>query len=118
MKLINWFKNWNWKYKEEFIAIPILLTVFYFCNFLFAVIFPGSAFFDFPSQIETIVHNIVTFIIAITSANLAIWISFPNIYNFLRTTFYDFNGELDKKTKSNYAVAILIVFIIAAALIF
>lgn len=115
-KLINWFKNW--KYRQEFIAIPILLGTFYIVNFIFTVIFPGSAFFDFPSQIETIVHNIVTFIIAITSANLAIWISFPNIYNFLRTTFYDFNGELDKKTKSNYAVAILIAFIIAAAIIF
>lgn len=108
----------NWKYKEEMIAIPILLGVFYLCNFIFTIFFPSSAFFDFPSQVETIIHNIVTFIIAITSANLAIWISFPNIYNFLRTTFYDFNGELDKKTKSNYAVAILITFIIAAAIIF
>lgn len=116
LKFINWFKNW--KYKEEIVAIPILLTVFYICNWIFTIIFPDSAFFDFPSQIETIIHNIVTFIIAITSANLAIWISFPNIYKWLRGTFYDFNGEMNKELKSNYAVAILITFIIASALIF
>jgi hypothetical protein len=115
-KLINWFKNW--KYKEEIIAIPILLCVFYIFNFIFSLFFPNSAFFDFASQIETILHNILVFIIAITSANLAIWISFPNIYKWLRGTFYDFNGEMEKKLKSNYAVALLITFIIAAALIF
>lgn len=108
----------NWKYKEEMIAIPILLGVFYLCNFIFTIFFPGSAFFDFPSQMETIIHNVVTFIIAITSANLAIWISFPNIYKWLRGTFYDFNGEMDSELKSKFAVAILITFIIAAAIIF
>lgn len=115
-KIIIWFKNW--KYKQEFIAIPLLLFVFYLCNFIFTLMFPNGAFFDFASQIETIFNNIVMFIIAITAANLSIQIIFPNIYKWLRGTFYDFNGDMDKKTKSNYAVAILIAFIIAAALIF
>ena len=115
-KLINWFKNW--KYKQEAIAIPILLFIFYVCNYFFTILFPNSAFFDFVSQIGTIVNNIIMFIIAITSANLAIYISFPNVYKWIRGTFYDFNGEMDKNLKSKFAVAILITFIIAAALIF
>lgn len=116
IKIKNWFINW--KYKQEFIAIPILLGIFYLCNFIFTLFFPNSAFFDFPSQIESIIHNIVKFIVAITSANLAIWISFPNIYKWLREDFYNFNGTMDQKMKNIFAVAILITFIIAAALIF
>jgi len=113
MKIINWFKNW--KYRQEFIAIPILLGTFYLVNFIFTIMFPNSAFFDFASQIETIINNIVTFIVAIAVANLSIRISFPKIYKYLREDFYDFKFIEQKNT---YAVAILIAFIIAAALIF
>jgi hypothetical protein len=112
-KLINWFKNW--KYKQEFITIPILLFIFYLCNYIFILLFPNNAFFDFASQIETIINNIIMFIIAITAANLSLQIIFPKIYKFLREDFYNFEFIEHKNT---YAVAILICFIIAAALIF
>lgn len=109
-------KTWflNSKYHEEMIAIPIIIFIFYLCNYIFTAMFPNSAFFDFASQIETFLNNIVMFIIAITVANISISIIFPNIYKYLRNEFYNFNIE----QKSTYAVAILIAFIIAAALIF
>ena len=116
IKIKNWFINW--KYKQEFITIPLLLFIFYLCNYFFQIFFPTGAYFDFTSQIETIINNIVMFIIAITAANFSIRIIFPNIYKWLREDFYEFNGTMDKKMKNNYAVAILITFIIAAALIF
>ena len=112
-KIINWLKNWE--YRQEAIAIPILLFIFYIFNYIFITIFPNGGFFDFASQIETIINNIVMFIIAITAANLSLRIIFPKIYKFLREDFYNFEFIDHKNT---YAVAILICFIIAAALIF
>ena len=109
-------KTWflNSKYHEEMIAIPIVIFVFYLCNYIFTALFPNGAFFDFASQIETLINSVVTFFVAITVANISIRIIFPNIYKYLRNEFYNFNIE----QKSTYAVAILIAFIIAAALIF
>lgn len=111
-KLINWFQNW--KYKQEIVAIPALLFIFYVCNYFFTFMFPNGSFFDFASQIETLVNNIVTFIVAITVANISLRIIFPKIYKYLRSEFYEFDFE----NRMNIAVAILITFIIASALIF
>ena len=102
------------KYHEEMIVIPIIIFLFYLCNYIFITMFPSGAFFDFISQIETIINNIVMYIIAITVANLTLRIIFPNIYDYLRNDFYNFKIE----QKSTHAVAILITFIIAAAIIF
>lgn len=109
-------KTWflNSKYHEEIIAIPIIIFVFYLCNYIFTSFFPNGAFFDFASQIETLISGIVTFFIAITVANISLKFIFPNIYKYLRNEFYNFNIE----QKTTYAVAILIAFIVAAALIF
>lgn len=112
-----WNKFKNWKYHEEIIAISILLFIFYICNLIFTIMFPNSAFFDFVSQIETIINNIVTFVVAISVANISIWIIFPNIYHFLRKNFYDFN-DICIEDKYKYSIYILITFIIASALIF
>ena len=105
-------------YKEEMIAIPTLLFLFYLLNNLFIIMFPNGAFFDYVSQIETIIFKSVLFVIAMSAAHLALRISFPKIYKFLNEEIYHKFNEIEKNTARNYAVGFILVFIIASALIF
>jgi hypothetical protein len=105
-------------YKEEMVAIPVLLLVYYFLNYIFIVLFPNSAFFDYASEIETIFSRSIRVLVALFIAHLTLRMSFPSVYKYLHENIYFKFNDLDKKAKDNYAVIFILVFIIATALIF
>lgn len=105
-------------YKEEMIAIPVLLLVYYFLNHIFILLFPNSAFFDYASEIETIFSRSIRVLVALFIAHLTLRMSFPSVYKYLHENIYFKFNDLDKKAKDNYAVIFILAFIIATALIF
>lgn len=105
-------------YKEEMLAVPMLLGGFWLFNRIFTLMFPNSAFFDYVSQIETIIFKIIVFIISVSTAHLALRLSFPSVYKFLNIEIYHNFNALPKITARKYAVAFILVFIIASAIIF
>lgn len=114
------FKNTDFfqTYKEEMVGIPILILIFYCINFIFIYLFPNGAFFDFASQIETIIYSILKFLVAVWTSHFMIRISFPKIYKHLHDNIYNNFDKLSLVNKNNYTVYILIAMIIMAGLIF
>lgn len=114
------FKNSKFfrQYKEELIIIPILLLIFWGFNHIAIALYPEGAFFDYVSEIETILFKIVIFIITLWTAHLALRMSFPKVYEYLQDDFYFKFNDLDNDKKSNYAIKFILVFILAAALVF
>lgn len=119
-KLVIKIKNSDFykTYKEELVAIPVLLLLYYILNTVFIKLFPNSAFFDYISEVETIISRAIRVFIALFIAHISLRMSFPVVYKHLHESLYDKFNDLDKKTKDNYAVGFIMVFIIAAALIF
>ena len=105
-------------YKEEMVMIPILLLAYYILNHVFITLFPNSAFFDYVSEIETIISRSIRVVVALFIAHLALRISFPGVYKYLHENIYFKFNELDKKVKDTYSVIFIIAFIISTALIF
>lgn len=119
-KLVIKIKNSDFykTYKEELVAIPVLLLLYYILNSVFIKLFPNSAFFDYISEVETIISRTIRVFIALFIAHISLRMSFPVVYKHLHESLYDKFNQLDKKTKDNYAVCFILVFIIATALIF
>lgn len=119
-KLVIKIKNSDFykTYKEELVAIPVLLLLYYILNSVFIKLFPNSAFFDYISEVETIISRAIRVFIALFIAHISLRMSFPVVYKHLHESLYDKFNELDEKTKDNYAVGFILVFIIATALIF
>lgn len=126
MKLLLLFKNFFIKiknndfyktFKEELIAVPLLLVVFYLFNGWLISMFPQGAFYDFYSQLETIMSKILLFAISLWVAHISLAISFPKIYKTLHDSMSRFNQISDEK-KLDYTIKFILVFILASALIF
>lgn len=105
-------------YKEEMIAVPVLLLIFYLFNHYFISLFPNDAFYDFPSQIETIMYKILLFVVTLFVAHLALRITFPKVYDFLNKKVYHKFDELEDKEATRYAIAFILIFIMSAAIVF
>ena len=105
-------------FKEELVAVPLLILFFYLFNFLLITIFPNGAFFDFFSEIETIVSKIVVFLVALWTAHLSLRIAFPKIYKFLHDEVYQNFENISQEKKVEYTIKFILVFILAAALVF
>jgi len=105
-------------YKEEMVVVPLVILAFYLLNGLLISMFPHSSFFDFFSQIETIVSKIVLFVVALWVAHLSLRVSFPKVYKFLHEDFYQNFDSYTTEKKIEIAVKFILVFILAAALIF
>lgn len=114
--IINTIKNSDFfkTYKEEMVAIPLLILFFYLFNYICKIIFPDGNFYDFVGQIENLFYKAVTFIVSIFFAHFMIRITFPNIYKHLHNYIY----KLDVEKKNDYTIYILIAFIIASSIIF
>lgn len=105
------------QYKEEIIAVPLLIVLFYIFNSIMIAIFPTSGFFDFYSQLENLVSNLVIMVVAVWTAHLAFRISFPKIYKYLKSNIYDFE-KISEEKKVQYSIYLIITFIISSAIIF
>lgn len=103
-------------YKEELLVIPMLMFGFYLLNWLLSSLYPNSAFFDFSSQMETIYFRLISVVVNFAFAWVALRITFPQVYSYLREEFYHNFEDLPGGTKRKYAVVILLVFILCAAL--
>ena len=126
-KIIEYFKNFIQKikksdfyntYKEEMIFVPLLLIGFFLINHLLITFFPNSAFFDYFSEIESIIFKVVSFAVALWIAHFSLRISFPNVYKFLHEDFYHNFDSISKDKKTEYVVKFILTFILASALIF
>lgn len=127
MKLLLIIKNFFIKiknndfyktFKEELIVVPLLLIVFYLINGWLISMFPQGAFFDFYSQLETIISKILLFSISLWIAHLALIISFPKIYRYLHDSIYHNFSKISDEKKLDYTVKFILVFILASALVF
>lgn len=110
-------KNFLKTFKEELVSIPLLLIGFFFLNWILSTIFPNSAFFDFASQMETIVFRIVSFVVALSVAWLGLRIAFPQMYRYLKDEFYHKFDDLPPGMKRKYAIRFFLVFVICVALV-
>jgi fructose-specific phosphotransferase system IIC component len=105
-------------YKEEMIVIPVLVLIFYFFNDYFITAYPQDAFYDFPSQVETIMYKILLFVVTLVVAHLALRITFPKVYQYLNKQIYHRFDQIENKEANQYAVAFILAFIMSAAIIF
>lgn len=105
-------------FKEEMVAVPVLLLTFYLFNWLMVALFPQGAFFDFYSQIETIVSKIFLYAVTLWTAHLALMISFPKIYKHLHDNIYHKFENIPEEKKLDFTIKFILVFILAAALVF
>jgi hypothetical protein len=80
--------------------------------------FPNGAFFDYYSEIETIFSKIVRFLVALWTAHLALRMAFPKIYKFIHEEIYHHFDIIPLDKKVQYAVSFMLVFILAAAIVF
>lgn len=110
-------KNFLKTFKEELIAIPAILIGFFLLNWFLSSMFPNSAFFDFSSQMETIYFRLVSVVVCFTFAWVALRITFPQIYSYLREEFYHNFEDLPEATKRKYAIRVLLVILICVALV-
>jgi hypothetical protein len=109
----NFFKT----FKEELLAIPLLLIGFYALNWALGSLFPNSAFFDFASQMETLFYRLVSVVICFVFAWAALRITFPQVYRYLREEFYHNFDHYAPQTKRKYALRIFLVFVLCVALV-
>lgn len=104
-------------FKEELVSIPLLLVGFFALNWILGVLFPGSAFFDFASQMETIAFRVLSFIICLSVAWVGLRIAFPQLYRYLKDEFYHKFYLLPEDVKRKYAIRFFLVFVICVALV-
>lgn len=110
-------KNFLKTYKEELIAVPLLVFGFFILNRILSSLFPNSAFFDFSSQMETIYFRLVSVVLCFVFAWVTLRITFPQVYNYLRDEFYHNFEGLTPEVKRKYAIRIFLVFVICVALV-
>ncbi len=104
-------------YKEELVVIPVLIIGFFLLNWILSTAYPNSAFFDVSSQMETMYFRLVSVVVCFAFAWMALRISFPQVYDYLREDFYHNFEDLPSETKRKYAVRIFLVFVIVVALV-
>lgn len=119
-KFLNKIKNSDFiqTYKEEIIVIPTILLGFFLINQFFIFMFPTGAFFDYVSEIETLVNRALRVFVALFVAHLGLRMSFPAIYKYMHKKIYFNFNSLPEESKIKYSVIFIITFIITTALIF
>ncbi len=103
-------------FKEEIISVSLFLIGFFCLNWILGRFFPNSAFFDFVSELETIVYSILRFIVVLAFAWFGVRVIFPNVFKFLKDDFYTKFPTLDKNLKYILATAIFLVFVLAGSI--
>ena len=103
-------------HKEELVIIPILLVVFFLINLIFSFVFPQSALFDVPSQMETLFYFSLKFSSIVAIAWFGLWVAFPPLHRQLNRFYHEFDN-LELFWKNVYATIFFLVFLIAAALV-
>jgi hypothetical protein len=103
-------------FKEEMIAISLLLTGFFCLNWVLGALFPSSAFFDAFSELENIFYSIVRFIVVLAVSWFGLRIILPGVFKFIKEDFYHNFNTLDKNMKYILATAIFLVFILAGSI--
>ena len=100
--------------REELLAIPLLIVMLGVVNYTFSWMFPTSAFFDFPSEIETLFKRGFDVVFNCSLAWLMLRIMLPSVFRFIKDEFYANFNSLDMKLKYILATVLLSVFILAA----
>ncbi len=103
-------------FKEEMIAIFLLLIGFFCLNWVLGTYFPNSAFFDVISEVETMFYGVVRFIVVLALAWFGVRIIFPNVFKFLRDDFYGNFPTLDRNLKYILGTVIFLVFVLAGSI--
>ena len=110
----KWFKNFT--FKEEVIAVLIGAFGLYLINVLFTWLFPQSALFDLPSELENIVYSLLRFMVNVALGWVGVRVIFPAVYRFIKQEFYIKFPELDMRLKYILATVLFCVFTIVAAI--
>ena len=103
-------------HKEELLILPILFGIFILVNFSFTIIFPHSALFDVPSQIETLSYFVMRVVLVVTVMWMAYRFVFPPFYARLSYIYHNFSA-LPEMVQNIIAVAMLAVFLLAGAIV-
>jgi len=107
----------KWNYKEEFIALLLLVGGFIFVNHKFTSIFPPEAgFFNLPSQFETLVYSVMKFVLIIVLAWVGLRIILPPVYRFIRNEVYQRFDNLPLEVKLEWALKLIMTFLLCAAI--
>jgi len=112
----NFLQNIWAGYKQELITTPILFLFFFALNWIGGVIWDHSAFFDAPSQMETLYYGLLKTAFASLIAWMIYRISFPSIYKFIREELYLNFNLLDLNIKVIISVALFIAFLFCASM--
>lgn len=107
---------WN-TFKEEIITIPVLVVALLFFKKLLRFVFPESAQYDLPSEVETIVFSFIKLIFYSSLAWLALRIIFPAMYQHFKSTIYDLRLNKEDKDKNIVAIIFYALFLISLVLL-
>ena len=99
--------------KEEMIGVIAFLLFFYLLNYLLQVFFPHSAFFDFWSEMETIMLRMGIVVFIWISAIILYRIVFPDGYRYIRDNIYHNFNSLPTEKKEKYSLILFIVIVLS-----
>jgi hypothetical protein len=118
-KLWITFKNTDFylTHKEELIIIPILFLFFALVNVGLSLAFKrvGSAFYDIPSQLESLCYFLFNVVYKITAMIFIFRFVFPPLYHKVRNIYLNFN-LLPELWQVLISFGMMAVFILAGAL--
>ena len=104
-------------FKEEIFTIPFLIIGVYMYKAYMSLRFPNDHQLSIPSQTDYMFTDAVKLIVSTMIAWLAIRISFPKAYQYLKYEFYQFSDEMSEEEKRKYSLLIFFAFLFAFILI-
>ncbi|WP_024740906.1 CHAP domain-containing protein [Tenacibaculum maritimum] len=106
-------RNFIKTYKEELLALPLLIIVLLaFKSFLNAM-YPDTAQFDLASEVETISWAIIKLIVFTSSAWFALRVVFPKPFRYLKNKFYQDFDQISCDEKRRISLRIFFAFLFA-----
>lgn len=106
-----------WKtHRQETFAVLIAGFIFGAANWIGNKYAVGSAFFDIPSQIESLAWSAVRFATAIALAWIGLRVMLPPIYQYLIKGLYPGFETLPEREKRTATLALVITFLLCATM--
>lgn len=106
-------KNFIKTYKEELLALPLLIIALMAFKWFLNASYPETAQFDLASETETIFWAIIKLIVFTSSAWFALRVVFPKCFRYLKDTFYQDFDEISCNEKRSLSLKIFFAFLFA-----
>ncbi|MDB0600694.1 CHAP domain-containing protein [Tenacibaculum maritimum] len=106
-------RNFIKTYKEELLALPLLIIALLVFKWFLNGSYPETAQFDLASETETIFWAIIKLIVFTSSAWFALRVVFPKSFSYLKNTFYQDFDNISCDEKRGLSLKIFFAFLFA-----